>query len=64
MDEGATVRAETVRVKLKELAETHEFIAVVSHRGFLAFLVEGERFRLCGEVLLLIRGFGIPAKLD
>jgi len=40
-----------VRRRLKELGEEgrYERIAVVSHRVFLAFFVEGERFGLCGE---------------
>ena len=44
--EGATVRAERVRKRLKELAERYENIFVITHRGFKAFLVKGKRFGL------------------
>ncbi|KAF2876446.1 histidine phosphatase superfamily [Massariosphaeria phaeospora] len=45
--EGASDRAETVRLRLKLLAATHKNIAVLSHRGFIAFLVKGRRFGVC-----------------
>ncbi|KAG9193671.1 hypothetical protein G6011_03706 [Alternaria panax] len=44
--EGATVRAETVRRRLKDLSATHNNIAVITHRGIKAFLVKGKRFGL------------------
>lgn len=45
----ATVRAEGVRLRLKELAEKYRDILVISHRGFLAFMVQGSRFQVCGK---------------
>lgn len=45
--EGATERAEKVRLRLKELSQTHQNIAVITHRGLIAFLVKGERFAVC-----------------
>lgn len=45
--EGATVRAEAVRLRSNELSETYRNIAVVTHRGFISFLVQGERFNVC-----------------
>lgn len=47
--EGATVRAETVRARLKVLSATFQNIALVTHRGFIAFMVRGERFDVCGR---------------
>ncbi|PNP56727.1 hypothetical protein THARTR1_03423 [Trichoderma harzianum] len=46
--EGAVVRAETVRSRLKELSRSYKNIFLVTHRGFIAFLVKGERFDVCG----------------
>ncbi|KAJ4854314.1 histidine phosphatase superfamily (branch 1) domain-containing protein [Trichoderma breve] len=45
--EGAVVRAETVRRRLKELSRSYKNIFLVTHRGFIAFLVKGERFDVC-----------------
>lgn len=45
--ENAVKRAEVVRERLSVLSETYKSIAVVSHRGFLVFLVQGDRFELC-----------------
>ncbi|KAF2786726.1 phosphoglycerate mutase-like protein [Melanomma pulvis-pyrius CBS 109.77] len=45
--EGATARAEEVRVRLKELSATYANIVLVTHRGFIAFLVKGRRFDVC-----------------
>ena len=45
----ATERAERVRSRLRELSAVHENIYVVSHRGFIAYLVQGERFGFCGR---------------
>lgn len=42
--EDATCRAERVRERLKELSTTYRNIAVITHRGFIAFLVKGRRF--------------------
>ena len=42
--ESATARAESVRKRLKELSTTHLNIAVITHRGFVGFLVKGRRF--------------------
>ncbi|KAF2148392.1 phosphoglycerate mutase-like protein [Myriangium duriaei CBS 260.36] len=44
---GATARAEIVRQRLKELSETYKNIALVTHRGFIAFLAPGDRFEVC-----------------
>lgn len=40
----ATERAERVRQRLRHLSTTFENIAVISHRGFIAYLVQGRRF--------------------
>ncbi|KAJ4301098.1 hypothetical protein N0V90_003188 [Kalmusia sp. IMI 367209] len=45
--ERATSRAERVRKRLKELSGTHPNLAIVTHRGFIAFLVKGRRFNTC-----------------
>lgn len=45
--EGAMVRAERVRRRLEGLSARYRNIAVVSHRGFIAFLVKGMRFDVC-----------------
>jgi len=44
---GAVKRAEVVRDRLFHLSKTYRSIAVVSHRGFFAFMVPGERFGVC-----------------
>ena len=46
--ESAVVRAERVRHRLEELTITYKNIALVTHRGFIAFLVQGKRFDECG----------------
>jgi broad specificity phosphatase PhoE len=48
--DGAVSRAETVRARLKSLVDTgkYENILLVTHRGFIAFLVQDERFGTCG----------------
>lgn len=51
--EGAVVRAETVRKRLKELSRSYKNIFLVTHRGFIAFLAKGERFDVCGMSTLL-----------
>ncbi|KAK3938532.1 hypothetical protein QBC46DRAFT_162323 [Diplogelasinospora grovesii] len=47
----AVARAERVRLRLKQLSdsapETCENIFLVTHRGFISFLVQGERFDSC-----------------
>jgi broad specificity phosphatase PhoE len=40
----AEARAERVRRRLKDLSGLYKNIFVVTHRGFIAFLVKGERF--------------------
>lgn len=45
--ENAIARAETVRKRLRELSITHRNIVVITHRGFIAYLVQGERFDVC-----------------
>lgn len=42
--EAAITRAEDVRNKLKELSATYPNIAIITHRGFIAYLVKGRRF--------------------
>lgn len=46
--EDATKRAECVRRDLKQLTKMYNNIALVTHRGFIAFLVQGSRFDVCG----------------
>jgi len=41
---NATARAERVRRKLLELSITFKNIALISHRGLIAYLVQGKRF--------------------
>lgn len=43
--ENATIRAERVRSRLQELSLTYKTIAVITHRGFIAYLVQGLRFQ-------------------
>ncbi|KAF1823080.1 uncharacterized protein K489DRAFT_424965 [Dissoconium aciculare CBS 342.82] len=45
--EAATSRAERVRARLEKLSSTHRNIVVISHRGFIAFLVHGSQFDVC-----------------
>ncbi|KAF2702897.1 phosphoglycerate mutase-like protein [Pleomassaria siparia CBS 279.74] len=45
--EGATARAEHVRRRLKHLAKTYRNIVLITHRGFIAYLVKGRRFDVC-----------------
>jgi broad specificity phosphatase PhoE len=45
--EAATKRAEDVRQRLKELSGKCRNIVVVTHRGFITFLVKGRRFETC-----------------
>jgi broad specificity phosphatase PhoE len=45
--EAAVARAEDVRQRLKELSKTYKNIVLVTHRGFIAFLVRDERFEPC-----------------
>lgn len=47
--ETATARAESVRKRLQKLSETYDNIVVITHRGFAAFLVQGNTLGLCGE---------------
>jgi broad specificity phosphatase PhoE len=42
----ATARAEMVRSRIKELSASYKSIAIITHRGFKAFLVRGKRFGL------------------
>jgi len=44
--QDATDRAERVRKRLKELSTSYRNIAIITHRGFKAFLVKGKRFGL------------------
>ncbi|ESU08539.1 hypothetical protein FGSG_12234 [Fusarium graminearum PH-1] len=47
----ATVRAERVRQRVSEIAKAGKYkdIVLVTHRGFAAFMVQGDRFSVCGE---------------
>ncbi|RGP78691.1 aminopeptidase 2 [Fusarium longipes] len=47
--DDATVRAERVRRRVSEIAEAGKYkdIVLVTHRGFAAFMVQGERFSVC-----------------
>ncbi len=45
--EAATIRAETVRGRLKELSKVYNNIVLITHRGFIAFLVQGDRYDVC-----------------
>ncbi|CAH0045023.1 unnamed protein product [Clonostachys solani] len=45
--ESATLRAETVRRRLMNLSGSYQNIFLVTHRGFIAFLVEGPRHDVC-----------------
>lgn len=45
--EAATLRAEAVRKRLRELSKTYKNIVLITHRGFIAFLVQGVRFEVC-----------------
>ncbi|KAF3147231.1 hypothetical protein TWF569_000207 [Orbilia oligospora] len=42
-----TKHAERVQQRLKELSKTYHNIAVITHRGFIAFLVQGDRYEVC-----------------
>jgi len=45
--DDATARTEAVRQRLKELLKTYSNIALITHRGFIAFLVKGDRYDVC-----------------
>ena len=45
--EAATIRAEKVRGRLKELSKVYNNIVLITHRGFIAFLVKGDRYGVC-----------------
>ncbi|KAF5538961.1 phosphoglycerate mutase [Fusarium mexicanum] len=45
--EAATIRAEKVRRRLKELSKVYKNIVLITHRGFIAFLVKGDRYDVC-----------------
>lgn len=47
--EAATIRAENVRKALSELPAHYKDIAIVTHRGIIAYLVPGARFDVCGK---------------
>ena len=46
--QDAAARAERVRKRLKDLSPHYKNIFLITHRGFIAFLVKGERFDVCG----------------
>ena len=41
------MRAEKVRERLQELSKLHDNIVLITHRGFIAFLVKGDRYDVC-----------------
>ncbi|GAB1318263.1 Phosphoglycerate mutase [Madurella fahalii] len=43
----AVARAERVRKRVKDLSTSYGNIYLVTHRGFIAFLVQGEKFDVC-----------------
>ncbi|KAK3984434.1 phosphoglycerate mutase [Cladorrhinum sp. PSN332] len=45
--EAAGERAEKVRRRLKELSKVYNNIALITHRGFIAFLAKGDRYDVC-----------------
>ncbi|KNG83529.1 hypothetical protein ANOM_007745 [Aspergillus nomiae NRRL 13137] len=45
--DGATARAEVVRQRVKRLSTQYRNIVLVTHRGFIAFLVKGDRYDVC-----------------
>ncbi|KAF5255197.1 hypothetical protein FANTH_123 [Fusarium anthophilum] len=45
--EAATIRAEKVRRRLKELSKVYNNIFLITHRGFIAFLAKGDRYDVC-----------------
>jgi broad specificity phosphatase PhoE len=47
--EAATERAERVRQRLRGLTKRFHDIVLVTHRGLIAFLVQGSRFGVCGK---------------
>lgn len=47
--QGAIDRAETVRKRLQGLSAKYKNIVLITHRGFIAFMVQGERFDVCGQ---------------
>ena len=48
-DEVATTRAENVRKALSELPAHYKHIAIITHRGFIAYLVPGAKFNVCSN---------------
>lgn len=45
--EGATARAENVRQSLQDLSRRYKNIALFTHRGFIAYLIQGSRYGVC-----------------
>ncbi|KAL2072902.1 hypothetical protein VTL71DRAFT_12245 [Oculimacula yallundae] len=45
--EDATIRAEKVRGRLRGLSKVYSNIVLITHRGFIAFLVKGDRYDVC-----------------
>jgi broad specificity phosphatase PhoE len=45
--EAATIRAEKVRARLKALSKVYSNVVLITHRGFIAFLVKGDRYDVC-----------------
>ena len=60
---AAVARGERVRHRLRLLSETKKHIVVVTHRGFAAFMVQGERFQTCGEFRITIYWWRFELKL-
>jgi len=45
---NATLRAEEARRRLSILSECYKSIVLVTHAGFIRYLVEGPSFKVCG----------------
>ncbi|KAH7313620.1 hypothetical protein B0I35DRAFT_435557 [Stachybotrys elegans] len=52
--EDAVLRAERVRQRVKDLSHSYKNIILITHRGFIAFLVQGKRFDVCGKFSFLL----------
>ncbi|KAJ3515700.1 hypothetical protein NM208_g14933 [Fusarium decemcellulare] len=45
--QDAIARAERIRERVKGLSQSYKNIVLITHRGFIAFLVKGDRFNVC-----------------
>jgi hypothetical protein len=46
--QAATKRAERVRKLLRDFTSKYQSMLLITHRGLLAFMVQGARFEVCG----------------